>query len=127
MLKLIAVLLLLAAPALAQSPVFTYPLGNSSAITNSSSTITATNTFQSVFAQSSSRRSCAIQNTGTSTMWVYFGAIAGATKAKSFPLAPASAANEPGGFVLCNNGSTVITDQVSITGTAGDTFTATAQ
>lgn len=120
-----AVVCLLASWALAQSPVSTYPLG--AATTNVSTTITLTNNFQSVFAQSSTRRSCVIQNTGVNTMWVYFGAIAGATKAKSFPLAPASSAGSPGGFVSCNNGSTVVTDQVSITGTTGDTFTATSQ
>ena len=86
--------------------------GNSS--TNGSTTITLTNTFQSVFV-AVKRGGCAIQNNGTHTMWVYFGAIANATKAGSVVLSGGNMAN-------CNVGNTTLVDQVSITGTTGDAF-----
>lgn len=109
----------------AQTPVFTYPIGQS--ITNSSGSITLTNQFQSVFVSNSGRKACVIQNTGTHVMYVFFGAIGGAATSTSFPLFPATAAGYPGGYVTCNNSGVVVTDQVSITGTTGDTFTATSQ
>lgn len=109
----------------AQTPVTTYPLGQTS--TNGSSTIASTNTFQSIFAANATRRACVVQNTGTHVMYVFFGALASATISHSFPLYPASQAAYPGGFVTCNISGVVATDQVSITGTAGDTFTAVYQ
>jgi hypothetical protein len=115
----------LAPHALAQSAVTTYPLAVTT--TNASGSIALTNAFQSVQAATSTRKGCTIQNTGVNTMWVYFGAIAGATKAQSFPLFPADAAGQPGGYVTCSVGGVVLTDQVSITGTTADTFVATFQ
>lgn len=126
--KALAAALLLAMPwatALAQSPVSTVPSAATTA--NASASVTLTNTFQQVFAQNSARRGCAIQNTSTSVMYVYFGAIAGATIPKAFPLAPASAAAYPGGSISCLVGGIVLTDQVSVTGTAAATFVATSQ
>lgn len=114
-----------ATPTLAQSSVTTFPLGQTS--TNASSTILVSNTFQQLFASNTSRRGCLVQNTGVNVMYVYVGAIAGATVAKSYPLAPATAVANPGGFFSCLSGTIVITDQISIRGTAADTFTATSQ
>ena len=56
-----------------------------------SSTISVTNTFQSVLvAANGSRFGCSIQNQGTATMYVFAGPIANATKATSKQLAPPS-------------------------------------
>jgi hypothetical protein len=104
------------APSLAQSPVVTQP--SSQAATNFSSTIAVTNTFQSVFAASAKRQGCSIQNNGSNTMWVFFGAIADATKAKSFLLGV-------GQGISCGSIGVVAKDQVSITGTATEAFAAT--
>lgn len=92
--------------------------------TNLSSTIAVTNTFQSIQASTGTRKGCLIQNVATSdSMWVYFGAIGGATKGKSFILDAVH-----GSAVSCAVGGLgVLTDQVSITGTAPDAFTANFQ
>lgn len=106
----------------AQSPVVTQPyrvINN-----NASSTITVTNTFQSIWvadvAINTGRTGCTIQNNGTNTMWVFFGPIANATKGTSVVLA----AGQP---AYCNSGLVILKDQVSITGTSGDAFYAALQ
>lgn len=88
--------------------------------TNVSGTIAATGVFQSIAVANTARRGCSIQNIGANAMWLYFGAIAGATTAKSFLLMPGNTAN-------CAAGTTVVTDQISITGTATDTFSGAVQ
>lgn len=89
--------------------------------TNLSSTVAVTNTFQSIQVLTAGRNGCAIQNNDTNTMWVFFGAIAGATKAKSVVLAA-------GQSVACAVGGIgVLTDQISITGTATGVFFASVQ
>lgn len=95
--------------------------------TNVSGTVAVTNTFQSVVPANSLNKGCLVQNTGSNLMFVYFGPIAGATKAKSFQLrAPGTGIQ--GGWVSCATGTgAVITDQVSVTGVATDTFTAAYQ
>src|SRR3954468_19159689 len=68
----------------AQSPVITQPYGTTSQ--NSSSTITATNTFQTIWTQVTTRRGragCMIQNLGTNPMFVFFGTAASALTAQS--------------------------------------------
>lgn len=120
-----AVLLLAAMSARAQSPVFTVP--NPMAVGNGSGSIAVTNVFQPIFQGAPGRRGCAIQNTGTHTMFVYFGQLANATTTNSFPLAGATAAGQPGGWITCAAGGLVSPDPVSITGTAGDSFVATVQ
>lgn len=105
----------------AQSPVITSPQGSN--IVTGSSSITVTNTFQSIFAASGSntgRMGCTVQNNGTHTMFVFFGPIANATTSNSVQL---SAGNN----VKCNSGVIVLKDQVSITGTSGDAFFAAQQ
>lgn len=122
MLKLIGLFLALSISfAYAQNPVITIP--NPVTSDNASSTITVTNTFQSIWpadTNTTGRTACTVQNNGTNTMWVFFGAIAGATKAKSVVLAAGQA-------TFCNSGNVVLKDQVSITGTSGDAFYAARQ
>jgi len=130
--RLIFVLVLTLLPlcALAQQPVVTMPMAVTS--TNASGTITVTNTFQQIWPATSGstgggagvRRGCIVVNTGTHVQYVFFGSGT-ATTATSIPLNPASVAGQLGGYVTCGSvGGTVAQDQVQITGTAGDTFTA---
>lgn len=126
-LALAAALLAIGEVARAQNPVVTQPAQTVSQ--NSSSTITTTNTFQSVFAavtSSRGRSSCLIQNNGSHVMYVFFGPIANATTAASVALNPGTA-NVAGDAVSCVSGGIVLTDQVSITGTSGDAFYAAQQ
>lgn len=114
--------LLLPTIALAQNPVITQPYPVN-AIVNASSTIAVTNTFQSVFAADTAktgRVACTVQNTGTNPMYVFFGALASATIATSVKLTAGQA-------VTCNNNPVILKMQVSITGTATETFYAAAQ
>lgn len=84
---------------------------------NLSGTITATNTFQSVQAQNSNRLGCTIQNLSASDkMWVYFGPVASALTPTSLQLAAGASVN------CAQVPGALITDQVSVTGTAGDLF-----
>jgi hypothetical protein len=88
---------------------------------NLSGTITTTNTFQSVQGTTNNRKGCLIQNNGTHTMYVYFGAIANATTSNAAQLVAGQA-------ISCAiNGNLVIQDAISITGTSGDTFFANFQ
>lgn len=92
---------------------------------NLSGTIAVTNIFQPVQAQSYGRSDCTIQNASTTnSMWVFFGPIASATKAKSFILDTSHGLSISCGIPFYPG---VLTDQVSITGTSGDTFTANFQ
>lgn len=128
----------LAGVAAAQSPVQPIPAPLSPV--DGSGTISSTNTFQSVFAaqgpQAASyntttgnvtegvlRRGCLIINTSNSVQYVFFGAIASATTPKSVPLNAATADGSAGGSVSCErNDIGTVQSQVSITGTAGETF-----
>lgn len=104
----------------AQQPgiVTTQPLGVSPT-QNSSAAISVTNTFQTIWTQSTNSRGrlgCTIQNKSASnTMYVFFGAVASATTPTALNLAP-------GATIYCQNGGLVQQDTVSITGTAGDRF-----
>jgi hypothetical protein len=121
--------------ALAQNgqPVVTSP--SSVGTVHADGTIAATGTFQSVFAAAGHmakpslpvRQGCLIQNTGSNTQYVYFGPIASATQASAFQLAPPSTGSQ-GGSISCSTlGGSVLQDQVSITGTIGDSFVAEHQ
>jgi hypothetical protein len=89
--------------------------------TNLSGSITTTNTFQSIQGQTNNRNGCLIQNNGTHTMYVYFGAMTNATTSNSVQLSV-------GQSVSCAiNGDLVVQDAISITGTSGDTFFANFQ
>lgn len=124
--------MLLSGPAAAQTvttnpqPVFSTSAGGSVAVTN---------TFQSVFAAKanpaqSMRFGCTIQNSGASnagSIFVFVGPIASATKAASFELVPVGTGVQGGSFSCATGGGGVIQDQISVTGTSGDTFAATSQ
>jgi hypothetical protein len=123
------VLALLVFPASAQQPVVTSP--SRVASVNASGTIAVTNTFQQVFASAlllaQPRQGCLIQNNGASTMWVFFGPVASATKPTSFQLVPPGVGVQGGGIGCGTGAGGVIQDQVSITGTATEAFTANRQ
>lgn len=87
--------------------------------TNVSGTIAVTNTFQSIF-EAGPRTGCTVQNNGAASMWVFFGPIASATKAKSVVLTT-------GQSVGCNSPGITLSDQISITGTATQEFFAAVQ
>lgn len=101
---------------------------------DASSTITTTNTFQQVFAAPSQstafpqlryRAGCLIINTSTHTQWVFFGTLALATTPTSVPLNAATSQGLRGGSTSCVEDTVgVLQGQISITGTAGDTFMA---
>lgn len=102
--------------ALAQSPVTTQPYG--ATVLNSSSSIASTNTFQSLWSASTvstGRVDCLIQNKGSNSMYVYFGAIANATTPNSYILGANTS-------FRCGNNGTILKDQISITGTSGEQF-----
>lgn len=132
----LAAALLLAAPLWAQvpppapaTPATTLPMPvllcpNGNCAGNATSTVTVTDTFQSLWAFAAGRRDCFIQNKGSSPLWVYIGPIAGATKAKAFVLGAAGPLTSGGGWFACRGTDVTLVDQISITGTAGDAFTA---
>ena len=116
--RLLIALLLIGASfsAYAQSPVITQPYRANNH--NDSSTITATNTFQSIWAASTAitgRTDCIIQNNGAASMFVHFGPIANATTPNSLTLAA-------GGIFRCANSGVITKDQISITGTISQEF-----
>lgn len=120
--RLIALLLALCVSnAYAQSPVTTQPYGATSF--NASSSIAVTNTFQSIWAASTTttgRVGCTIQNLGSNKQFVFFGPIANAITKSSVTLNPLDS-------VQCAAGVASLRDQVSITGTSGDAFFAAQQ
>ncbi len=124
-------LLLLAAAWLVLVIVPALPQGGQSVVVspknvnvqNSSSTITSTGVFQSLWTASTTqvgRSGCTVQNkSATNHMSVFAGPIASATTALSADLAP-------GQTYFCGApGELVVRDQISITGTIGDAFYAT--
>lgn len=104
--------------AMAQTPVVTQPQPRASG--NASSTIAVTNTFQSIWAANTARTSCLVQNNGSNAMYVFFGPLASATTGASVKLAAGVGVN-------CSVNGIVLSDQVSITGTATDAFFAAQQ
>lgn len=113
---LVALALIASASAQSPNPVTTQPYPVTTQ--NSSGIIASTGTFQSIWAAVSAprrRAACFVQNNSASPMYVYFGAVADATT-------PTSVKLTAGQFVTCNIGGTAQQDQVSITGTAGETF-----
>lgn len=127
-LLLAGALLLSPLPAAAQSnppPVVTW--GKVLNNTDASGSVSSTNTFQQVFA-GVARQGCRIVNTGTHVEYVFPGALAGATTPTAFPLNAAAGAGQAGGAFDCSTPSGgVYQDQISITGTSGDTFVAKQQ
>lgn len=83
-------------------------------------TIAVTNTFQQALAARDARTGCTLQNTGTNAMYVYFGATADATIAKSFKLTA-------GQSISCGIGNVILTDAIQITGTATEAYAVASQ
>ncbi len=88
------------------------PSGGTTTTTQTKATVAVTNTYIQALASSATRKGCLIQNVGTHTMYVYFGAAPGDTTT-SLQLAPNTA-------ISCAAGLIVLTDAVQLTGTAGD-------
>lgn len=106
-------------PLLAQQAVTTIPQARSTL--NASGSITSTGPFQLVIAKSANRANCTVQNTNASNVvYVFFGPIASATQATSVKLAAGQA-------VSCAAGGVTLADDVSVSGTSGDTFYAGSQ
>lgn len=78
-------------------------------------TIGVTNTFQTLLAQNSTRRSCAFQNQGTHLEYISIAAVP--SLANSWQVLPGNIWYCPAGV----NGVTR-TDAIAITGTAGDAY-----
>lgn len=86
-----------------------------------SGTIAVTNTFQSALNANGNRNGCTLQNQGSHTMFIYAGQPTAATTSASLQIAPGQIFN-------CGaNATTVITDGIAVTGTAGDGFVANEQ
>lgn len=118
---LLILLALLAGPVAAQQfgqPVQNLP--NPRVVTNVSSTIAVTNTFQALLTANVNRLDCVIQNTGTNAMYVFFGATADATIATSAKLVA-------GQSLYCTLGNVNYLGAVAITGTSTETFYAVYQ
>ena len=116
---------LVGALAFAQQPVTMFPVPLTT--TRASSTISVTNTFQSVFAAatpaagSRGRSACQIVNNSSTTLWVFVGPIASATTPTALSLA------QNGQWDCELAAGAVVQDQISVTGTSGASFFAVAQ
>lgn len=90
--------------------------------TQTSGTISVTNTFQVALAAPTGKRNgCLIQNQGANKMFVFFGPSASATLAKSFQLLA-------GQTISCGTQTDVVVqDIVNITGTSGDAYVVSSQ
>ena len=114
---LTAVAVLLAMPAMAQTPATT------AGSNNASGTITTLNVFQTVFAANPKRKGCFIQNQATTNMSVSEGIPLATppTPAKSFTLFNTGVVGPYNAF-FCQIGSSVLTGEIDITGAAGAAF-----
>lgn len=106
-----------------QNPVTTSP--QMGAAFGVSGTVLVTNSFQQIFAGQNPtagqrRLGCTVQNTGSSTLYVYFGLLTAATTVASFQVAPSQA-------IYCQAGVGVIQDAVSVSGTAGNSYVGALQ
>lgn len=112
---LIALLLILGSVSvsLAQNPVTTNPSKRNAA--SSGSIIAVTNTFQTIFAANANRFGCIVQNNGSNNMRINVVAKATATLSNSAIVAP-------GAIAKCTVDGTVLTGEISITGTVGDGY-----
>jgi hypothetical protein len=85
--------------------------GGTTAVTStpSGTTTSATpNTFTTAAAANGSRKGCSVQNTGTGTLYVYFGTT-GSTAASNQVA--------PGGAISCNAPGIVLTDAIQVADT----------
>lgn len=104
-----------------QATAVTQTVGLASPTAQTGGTITAGGTFQQVFAASNDRKSFEFDNTNSAhTCYIFFGATAAATTAKSIP-APA------GSYYLRSQGS-IPSDAIQVTcSNTSDTFYAAVQ
>lgn len=95
--------------------VTTYPVTATTTVAATLS-VTATNTFQIVFAKNATRRGCTIQNNGTHNMYVTESlGIAASTLTNSAILAA-------GQVYYCSVNGAVLIGEIDITGTITDAF-----
>lgn len=85
------------------------PNGNTSTMATGAPT---TPTFSSILAASSTRKGCLVQNTGTTTGYIYFGATGSATTSNSFQLSA-------GQSISCQSGNITLTDNIAATCASG--------
>lgn len=78
-----------------------------------SGTVTLTDSFQTIKTADDQRRGCLFQNKGTNTLFVFYGALASATKDGSFEVLTKL-------YFSTNVGGVNNSDTISITGTTGD-------
>jgi hypothetical protein len=94
--------------------------GQPAVTTTTSGTISTTNVFQQLQAQTNTRRGCTIQNQGTHTMYVFFGSPGSALVSSAYQIAALQT-------IMCATGNIILSDAIQITGTAGDAFVLTSQ
>lgn len=102
-----------------QTPIVTSPQGVNAS--NDSGAITATGTFQSLWAASDNvrgRLGCVVINLSARTQYIYVGLRTNATTPKSIPLTTTA----PGNTFHCADGVVVVKDGISISGIKDDTF-----
>lgn len=140
-----AALVVFAPAARAQTPVFlctwtatptgqncipNQNFGGAVTTTQSSVTISVTNTFQVALGYSNQRHGGFIQNTGTAFQYIFFAGNAAscssAAKTASIQLQPPSGTTQ-GGSITLQVGETSIQDTICVTGTANDTLVVGAQ
>lgn len=94
---------ILSAAVSSTNPLFA---GQSTATTTMATAAPTAATFSALLASNASRKACLIQNTGTTTGYVYFGATGSATTGNSFVLSPNQA-------ISCTNNNVTLTDNVA--------------
>lgn len=106
----------------AQQPVLTSPVPATTTGSNASTTVVATGVFQQIWSAtprsqgSNVRKGCLILNEGTHSMYVTEGiSVADSTTALAVLLVP-------GQFYSCGGNGVVLTGQINITGTIGESF-----
>ena len=125
--RLAVALVLVAAGARAQQPVWTVPQPATTTGGNASGTVTGNSSFKKVFSSTSPapanvpsggspRHGCTLINQGSHNMYVTEGlGVAASTTSNSVILVP----NQP---YYCNWNGTVLTGEIDIAGTDGEAF-----
>ncbi len=102
----------------AQGLVTTTPFQATSVI--SSNTVSVSGTYVTAITSSATRRGCLLQNTSANTLFLQIGTPTGATTPKSLQLLTKL-------FFNCASGGIVITDDINVSGVAGDTYVTVRQ
>lgn len=98
----------------AQGLVTTTPFQATSVI--SPNTVSATGTYVTAITSSATRRGCLLQNTSANTLFLWLGSITGITTPKGLQVLTKAS------FSCSMGGGIVITDDISVSGVAGDTY-----